>query len=108
MKCHDLMMHEMERAAGDTGFGCCKHVASAAPQGLTPLAIPKSSANVTNPVPTVSSVQNRFVATQNVIVGGVMIHQTRAKYDECKGKLGSIAGNQCPEATETSTVNSYP
>jgi|AntAceMinimDraft_5_1070358.scaffolds.fasta_scaffold20682_2 hypothetical protein len=103
MKCHEPMMHEMDRTAGDTNLGCCKHVASAAPQVLTNLAIPRSSANATNPVPIVSSIRKRYVATQNIIVGGLLIHQTRAKFDECKGKLGSIAGNECSEATDVST-----
>ena len=39
-----------------------------------------------------------IAATKNVIVAGVLLHQTRSAKDQCIGKFGAkIGGQSCPD-----------
>jgi hypothetical protein len=97
------MMLAKTRAVDDVQLGCCEHVHSSAPKALKALAISKSSVNATDPVPIVSSIRKRYVANKNIIVGGLLIHQTRSKHDACTGRFANMAGSECPESSERST-----
>lgn len=102
-KCHESMMFASKREESDLPLGCCEHVASSAPRALQVLTIPKSSVNATDPVPVVMNIRKRYVANKNVIIGGLLLHQTRKSRDDCNGKFGAMAGAQCPESSRPST-----
>ena len=73
--------------------------------------MPKPS-NATPPVPLDTSVRKRYVSSKNVIVGGVLVYQTRSGNEPCKGKFGDgradrgLSGKVCP-VVDKSDVDPY-
>jgi len=56
-----------------------------------------------------SSLRQRFVATKNVIVAGVLLHQTRSAKDQCIGKFGAkIGGQSCPDSLNSRARQMLP
>lgn len=103
-KCHDEFMLSGTRTSSDLNLGCCKHVSGDAPFALDGFDVPVSSPDATDPVPVVSSVRKRFVGTKNVIVGGVLLHQSRSGVEPCTGKFGDVSGQTCPLNDKISTA----
>jgi hypothetical protein len=66
----------------------------------------------TPPVPLDTSVRKRYVSSKNVIVGGVLLYQTRSGNEPCKGKFGDaradrgLSGETCP-VVDKSDVDPY-
>ena len=78
-KCHTPIFLQDKtylRTNDDLLKGCCKHYSSALGDTLSSFPVPKP-ANATPPIPVVDTVRKRFVATKNVIIGGLLLHQTR-------------------------------
>ena len=91
------------RTKDDLLKGCCKHYSNALGDTLTGFPVPKP-ANATPPIPVVETVRKRFVATKNVIIGGLLLHQTRFAQEACTGKFGkNISGDVCPSSVKTAS-----
>ena len=106
-KCHVPMFTQDKnylRTKDDLLKGCCKHYASPLGDTLSGFPVPKPS-NATPPIPVVDTVRKRFVATKNVIIGGLLLHQTRYAQESCTGRFGkNISGDECPTAEKTTST----
>mmetsp|Transcript_10574 Transcript_10574/g.42685 ORF Transcript_10574/g.42685 Transcript_10574/m.42685 type:complete len:2274 (-) Transcript_10574:246-7067(-) len=106
-KCHTPMFLQDKtylRTKDDLLKGCCKHYSNALGDTLTGFPVPKP-ANATPPIPIVETVRKRFVATKNVIIGGLLLHQTRFAQEACTGKFGkNISGDVCPSSVKTASA----
>ena len=111
-RCHEDMLLHRTRFNGDLELGCCEHIAGTEPFPLDTFAVPVSSESAPDPVPEDTSWRRRLISGKNVIIGGVLLEQTRSGVEQCKGKFGaeranySLSGEVCP-ASETRSLEPY-
>ena len=110
-RCHEPMLLADYRSAGDGANGCCNLVQYDTPFAMETVAVPPPP-GATPPVPLDTSVRKRYVSSKNVIVGGVLLYQTRSGNEPCKGKFGDaradrgLSGETCP-VVDKSDVDPY-